>query len=129
MPKPDTMQLLAEEPRRPVIAYTPNVKAAGPSPKEAPVMHSAVYLLQSKTHSFASTDEPESDEEPAAPTTSAPNNAFEWALSRADAQLNRMETDPDDRSNAALGVVRHPLGQATLNTMQVCARSNRRFFE
>lgn len=108
----------AQEPRRPVVTYKPRVRDAAPPPPDVPVMHSSTYLVGNQ-RAFSPSSEKDAVENHEDNTSkSFVGNAWEWALHKADEQLNRLESSPDGASKRALDVIKGPAGQVTLKTMQ-----------
>lgn len=130
------MRWAAERLEQAVVAYKPKVRTVAPPPEETPIIHSSAYLCKGKSRALDRALQPPSMAGPEGSDSEArksvalrvgdapsedsfSGNALEWALHKADQQLNEVEAGSSRSSQAALAIVKGPAGQITLRTMQV----------
>ena len=99
------------------MTYKPKTREVQPAPEEVPVVHSSAYLLKEQQqhapgHSLAAKRAKKRSAE-----EDVSGNAFEWALRRADAYFDTVETQ-GDAQRSARSLVSNPATQATMKTMQ-----------
>ena len=94
-----------------------------PGPEEVPIKHSSSYILQERSGGAASRSGARSGGETLATrdalSTEAVDsgNALQWALHRADAYFDKVESDSATNSTART-LVSHPATQGAMRTMQ-----------
>lgn len=107
------------------MTYKPKAREVQPAPEEVPVVHSSAYLLKEQQAPAATPSAAKKRAQKRSAEDDVSGNAFEWALRRADAYFDKVESE-GDANRSARSLVSNPATQATMKTMQ--ARALARLF-